>query len=88
MGVRVIWALVLQAVVFVVWAALAFATLFHLRKRAADRTGRPIPGPIAFVSATQDWRADPDFARSRRSLWLATVLLLAVSVLVAYLPGA
>ncbi len=78
-----VWLLILQGVVFLVWAVLAFATLFQLRKRAADRTGHMFPGPIAFITEMQFWLADPDHARLRWALLLMTVLLLALSVLFA-----
>lgn len=60
--------LAFQSVLFLAWAYLALSVLFHLRKRAADRTGRHFPGPASFIAATREWLADPN--ERRRRLWL------------------
>ncbi|KAA9007003.1 hypothetical protein [Histidinibacterium aquaticum] len=74
----------LQGVVFLVWAALAFRTLFHLRTRAVQRTGRIFPGPASFFSTMSDWVRDPQQAESRRMLLSATVLMALLSLVSAF----
>ncbi|QQA42941.1 hypothetical protein [Pelagovum pacificum] len=76
--------LALQAFVFLVWAALAFQTLFRLRARAVDRTGRQFPGPVTFINTTSEWMRDPAEARQRRILLAATLLMISLTLISAY----
>lgn len=74
----------LQVAVFVVWAALAFRTLFLLRSRAVSRSGRAIPGPLTFLNAMSDWLRDPAERRPRHLLAGATLLMFALSFVSAF----
>ncbi|SLN33429.1 hypothetical protein [Roseisalinus antarcticus] len=70
---------VLQGVIFLAWAALAFRTLFHLRTLAVAETGRIFPGPLTFLGAVSGWLRDPDEALPRRLLAGMTFLLFALA---------
>ncbi|RYG91581.1 hypothetical protein EU803_10880 [Loktanella sp. IMCC34160] len=73
--------LILQGVIFALWAGMAFRVLFHLRRRAVDRTGTGFPGPITFVRVTREWLADPDERRWHMALAGLTAALVGVSAL-------
>lgn len=73
--------LILQGVIFAIWAGLAFRILFHLRRRAMDRTGAMFPGPFSFVRVTREWLADPEERGWHLALLLLTILLIGVSAL-------
>ncbi|EAR52927.1 beta-ketothiolase [Oceanicola granulosus HTCC2516] len=75
----------LQGVVFLYWAALAFRTLFALRRRAVARTGRQFFGPVGFVNVTSEWLRDPATAEDRRWLAGASALLAALTTISALL---
>lgn len=74
-----LWAgLAAQAAVFALWAWLAWRSLFRLRARAVERSGRAFPGLGATLEAFGAWLRDPVFARERRQLGLATLVLFAL----------
>lgn len=73
--------LVLQGIIFVLWAGMAFRILFHLRRRAVDRTGSNFPGPVSFVRVTREWLADSGERRWHLALAILTALLIGISVL-------
>jgi len=76
-----IWFLVAQGIVFLLWAIEAFRTLFGLRKRAAATTGRQFPGPLSFVGAVSTWLRDPAERSRRWRLLGLTVVLLALTLI-------
>lgn len=43
-------ALGLFGVVFIAWAYMMFRTMFLIRKRAAERTGKMFPGPLTALA--------------------------------------
>lgn len=75
--------LALQAVVFLLWALLAFRLLFRLAGMARVETGQPLAGPVAFLRMAGLWWRDPD--RRAERLWFGalTLALLALSGLFA-----
>ena len=76
------WAgLAVQAVVFAVWAWLAWRSLFRLRARAVGRTGSAFPGLSATLEAFGAWLREPQFAQDRRQLAQATAMLAVVMVI-------
>ncbi len=75
--------LVAQGAIFLCWALLAFRILFHLRRRAQDRSGHIISGPVTFVEVTRDWLADPEEARPRFWFYALTVLFVVATIALA-----
>ncbi len=76
--------LAVQAMVFVLWAAAMFRTLFRLRRRAVAESGIAFPGPGATLRSFRAFLTEPEFAADRRRLgWLtaALVALIAASTL-------
>lgn len=73
------WAgLAVQALVFAVWAWLAWRSLFRLRAYAVDRSGHAFPGLSATLEAFNAWLRAPQFAQDRRQLGLASLVLAAL----------
>lgn len=70
-----------QAGLFAVWGWLMFRTLFRLRARAVQATGRVIPGLGATLATFRDFFVDPALARDRRQLGLVTLALFALTLL-------
>jgi hypothetical protein len=70
--------LILEGLVFSLWAFLMFRSLFRLRARAVKATGSQYPGPIAFLRAIGDWLGDPEAKRERMMLLAVTLLLFAI----------
>jgi len=76
------WAgLAAQAIVFAVWAWLAFRALFQLRARAVRRSGRAFPGLAATLEAFGAFLNAPEFARARRQLGLTSAALIVVMLI-------
>lgn len=73
---------VLSAVVFAMWAFSMFRTLFGMRKRAAARTGKSLPGPIDTLAEWGNWLRDPAFRAERRQLLFQTIAMIALVSLV------
>ena len=73
-------ALVVQGVIFLLWALLAVRILFHLRGRAKDLAGHTVPRPSEWIAATEEWLADRDEANVRRVLLLLSVVLVGLSL--------
>ncbi len=73
-------ALVVQGVIFLLWALLAVRILFHLRGRAKDLAGHMVPRPFEWIAATEQWLADRDEANVRRVLLLLSVVLVGLSL--------
>ena len=74
----ILW-LSLQAVVGLVWAFLMFRTLFRLRADAVDASGRMFPGLGATLGSFRGFLTLPRYARDRRLLGGATLLLVGLS---------
>ncbi|MCC5973154.1 MAG: hypothetical protein JJT81_03790 [Rubellimicrobium sp.] len=72
--------LILQGLIFALWAATAFRILFHLRARGEARTGQMFPGPVTFLSALRDWLSDPAEAKWRRDLVGLSVMLVLLTL--------
>ena len=82
---RLTW-LILTALVFAAWAVLAFRTLFHLRRRAQERTGRALNGPGVAIAVARGWLGNPETRRGRTALAFLTVAVLGMAALGAVLP--
>ena len=75
--------LVLQGIVFLAWAAVAFRLLFRLRARAAARSGVLFPGPRAALAEMRRFATAPGDRAERRLFVVLTgaiVLLTALQV--------
>lgn len=69
------WLMILQGVVFVLWAAQMFVSMFRLRKRAARDLGVTFPGPFSTLRYWGIWLKDPDTRPERRRLLVLTLVL-------------
>ncbi len=69
--------LVVQVIIFALWAFLMFRTLFELRRRGAKRTGSTFPGVGATLAEWGKWLRAPKDAGARRRLGLTTLALFA-----------
>lgn len=79
--------LALTALVFIAWAVTLFRTLFVIRRRASQRTGASLPGPIETLREWRLWLGDPMTRTDKLRLLLLTIAMLALSVLNAFVPG-
>jgi hypothetical protein len=70
--------LILEGLVFALWAFLMFRSLFRLRARAARETGSAFPGPFATLRAVGDWLRDPATKSDRMTLLAVTLVLFAI----------
>ena len=78
--------LVLQGLVFIVWAIMMYRTLFLFRRRAAEETGRPFPGTGQFLKQAGRWLRSPEDRSERNTLLFLTfvlVVMVASSALLA-----
>ena len=80
--------LVLQFIVFLIWAFLAFRWLFALRADAVAESGSAFPGPGSQLRAFRGGLVDERYAKDRVRLVILPLILLTLS-LVHYLlsPG-
>lgn len=80
--------LVLQFIVFLIWAFLAFRWLFALRADAVAESGSAFPGPGSQLRAFRGGLVDERYAKDRVRLVILSLILLTLS-LVHYLlsPG-
>lgn len=69
-----------QGLVFAVWAALAFRTLFRLRARAVARSGRAFPGLRPTLATFGDFWHAPEHAADRKAMGWSSALLAVVMV--------
>jgi heme/copper-type cytochrome/quinol oxidase subunit 3 len=83
-----IFRLVLQGLVFVVWAFMLFSVLFKLRTRAEKETGKPWPGPITALRQWGKWFRAPEDRRERNTLLFLTFVLLAMAATTALTAAA
>ena len=74
-----IWWLVLQGAVVLLWAFLAFRALSRLTARLCRETGQMLPGPRQSLHGARLFFTDDQFAEDRRQLRLVTVLLIAMT---------
>lgn len=79
--------LALQAVIFAVWAVIAFRSLFRLRAHVVRQTGQAMPGLAAALGGFRAFVTDPAFRGDRRALGAATAALAAVMALFAAITG-
>ncbi len=77
--------LILQGVIFALWAVLAFRALGRIRARAVTAAGTPWPGLKAQFAALRAYLADPGERLARRGLLGLTVLVLALSAAMPWL---
>jgi hypothetical protein len=75
--------IVVQGIVFLAWAFVAFRFLFRLRAHAVAASGRTFPPVAAQLDAFAAGARDPAFAADRRRLVLLTLAVLTLSVLSA-----
>jgi hypothetical protein len=72
-----------QGFVLVIWAYIAFRTLFRVMALLRYRSGEAIPGLATVFSAPAVFSTDHAFRRERRWLGLLTLLLLVLAALSA-----
>lgn len=72
--------LIVQGVVFLLWALLAVRVLLHLRARARDHAGHMVPRPSEWIAATEEWLADTDETNVRRAIAFLSVILVGLSI--------
>lgn len=72
--------LVVQALVFALWAFVAFRSLFRLLALLQQHSGHPLPGFKSTRAAPRLFLTDPRFARERKALAVLTPLLLLLSL--------
>ncbi|MBT8410267.1 MAG: hypothetical protein KJP02_00530 [Octadecabacter sp.] len=82
-----IFRLVLQGLVFVVWAYMLFSVMFKLRRRAEAETGQTFPGPRTALRQWGRWLSAPEDRQERNAILFLTFVLLVMSVLPAVLAG-
>ena len=80
-------ALVINGLVFTIWAAMMFWTLFRLRKRAAIRAAAEKAGVvrriILSVTTHRLFFSSPDFRADRRRIGLSTLAMILTMVVAA-----
>ncbi|HMO72097.1 MAG TPA: hypothetical protein PKC84_10735 [Paracoccaceae bacterium] len=76
-----------QAVVFVVWAFVAFRILFRLRARAGAETGLPFPGVGATLRSLAGFLRRPEDRADRRRLSVLTLALFGLTAGIAVLAS-
>jgi hypothetical protein len=67
--------ILVQAVLFIVWTALMFRTLFTIMRRARDDSKTALPGPLSTLKQWQIWLQSEGDRRSRFQLLVATALM-------------
>ncbi len=72
-----IW-LGLQGAFFVAWAFVMFRTLFAQKRRATERTGKTLPGPIETLREWGIWWRNPDRSIERNLLVGLTICLIMI----------
>lgn len=70
-----LWLKTFQGVIFLLWAAQMFVSMFRLRARAARELGVTFPGPFSTLRYWGIWLKDPETRTERRRLLLLTILL-------------
>jgi hypothetical protein len=72
---------VMQGLVFAVWAFWAFRCLFRMRAWAVAETGRSLPGTRAALRAFRFFATQPQFRRDKGIFLLLTGLLLSLTAM-------
>lgn len=71
----------LNGLLFLAWAITMFRTLFAQRRRAVERTGKTLPGPVDALHEWGHWWRDPDQQGPRRLLLGLALLMFASTIL-------
>lgn len=79
-----VFLLIFQGLVFLVFAIAAFWWLFALRRLAVMRSGRTLPGLQDTLSAFREGLFDPHYSRLRWTILCFAILLLAGAPLVSF----
>lgn len=73
--------LLVQALVFALWAVQAFGTVWRLAAKARRDSGLAFPGPTVMLAVFRDFVTLPEFRTARWRLGILTLVLLGLSVL-------
>lgn len=77
--------MVVQGLVFLVWAVLMFRALFGMLGRFRAATGRAWMGPFSAIAAFRAFLTDAETRGERRLLGLVTLVLVAATLALAFL---
>lgn len=84
-----IWLLILQGAIFLLWAIQMFVSMFRLRARAARELGITFPGPFSTLRYWGVWLRDPDTRPERVRIVVLTLALFGTVFLrMAIIPAA
>lgn len=72
--------LVLQGLVFIVWAFMMYRTLFLFRRRAAEETGQAFPSTGQFLKQAGRWLRSPEDRSERNTLFFLTAVLIVMTL--------
>lgn len=75
--------LIMGGIVFAMWAFSMFRTLFAMRRRAVERTGKSMPGTADTLREWGIWLRDPAFRQERRQILFMTLCVFALTALFA-----
>ena len=73
--------LVLQSLLFVLWAFLMFRALFGIRRRYSAETGKTWIGPIAVFGVYGAYLKNPDYSHEKRAILVVLALFFLVTFL-------
>lgn len=79
--------IILQGLIFVIWARCAFRALFAAQGFAKEIGGSSFPGPFDFIKGVRRWVADPATKKERWVFVLSSVALIGVTIAVAATGG-
>ena len=74
-------ALGLAGVVFAAWAYMMFRTMFLIRKRAAERTGKMFPGPLTALEEYKIFFTSENDKKEKNLLLVTTLGVLVTTAL-------
>ncbi|ABD56940.1 hypothetical protein [Jannaschia sp. CCS1] len=72
--------LVLQGLVFLLWAAMMFRMLFTVTQRSRDNGGPDIPTVGGFTGQLSHWLRSEEDKSERKTLFFLTFVLIAMSL--------
>lgn len=75
--------MILQGLLFIVWAYLMFSTLFLLTRRARRETSEAFPNPIAALKQWRLWFTSKEDRIARLRLGFCTLALIGLSFILA-----
>ncbi|MBL4810936.1 MAG: hypothetical protein JKX69_00935 [Rhodobacteraceae bacterium] len=78
---------IIQGLIFVIWARCAFRALFAAQGFAKEISGSSFPGPFDFIKGVRSWLADPSTVKERWFFALSSVALIGVTIAVAATGG-